>query len=84
VNQAIRQIGSVLGVVVVIALVGTARGPGALRAFTHVFLLLALGGFSTALISAAIDTRPRAVSTRDQAQWESTVTEGKPPDRQVL
>ncbi len=60
VNQAIRQIGSVLGVVAVIALVGRAQGPDALPSFALLFLLLGLGGFSTALISAAIDTRPSA------------------------
>jgi len=58
-NQAIRQMGSVLGVGAVVALAGSAHGPGALRAFSRVFLLLALGGLSTALIAAAIDTRPR-------------------------
>jgi len=67
VNQAIRQIGSVLGVVAVIALVGTARGPGALPAFTTVFLMLAIGGALTSLISLAIDTRPGAESARSGA-----------------
>jgi EmrB/QacA subfamily drug resistance transporter len=64
VNQAIRQIGSVLGVVAIIALVGTARGPGALPAFSTVFLLLGLGGLTTTAISAAIDTRPGVGSSR--------------------
>lgn len=59
VNQAVRQIGSVLGVSVAIALVGTAHGPDAMPAFSRLFFILALGGFSTAAISAAIDTRPR-------------------------
>jgi MFS family permease len=62
VNQAIRQVGAVLGVGAVIALVGTQHGPGALPAFARVFLLLALGGLSTAVISTAIDTRPVAAT----------------------
>jgi MFS family permease len=60
VNQAIRQMGSVLGVVAVIGLVDSVQGPGALPSFAPLFLLLGLGGFSTASISAAIDTRPGA------------------------
>jgi len=58
VNQAIRQIGFVLGVAVTIAVVGNARGSGALAAFQPMFLLLAMGGFLTALLSVAINTRP--------------------------
>src|SRR5262249_36101785 len=60
-NPAIPQIGAVPGVGAVVAPAGSAHGPGALRAFTHVFLLLALGGLSTAMIAAAIDTRPRVL-----------------------
>jgi EmrB/QacA subfamily drug resistance transporter len=62
VNQAVRQIGSVVGVSVVVALVGSTSGADALPAFYRLFLLLALGGFLTALLSAAIDTRPAANS----------------------
>ncbi len=58
VNQAIRQIGFVLGVAVTIAVAGNARGPAALPVFSRLFFMLALGGFLTTLISAAIDTRP--------------------------
>jgi MFS family permease len=58
VNQAIRQIGFVLGVSVTIAVVGSTRGPGALTAFQPMFLLLAVGGFLTALLSLPIDTQP--------------------------
>ena len=57
VNQAIRQIGFVLGVAVTIAVVGNAHGPDALTAFHPTFLLLAVGGFLTALLSAPIDTQ---------------------------
>jgi len=59
VNQAVRQIGSVLGVCVAIAFIGTSRGLDAMPAFTRLFFILALGGFSTAAISVVIDTRPR-------------------------
>jgi EmrB/QacA subfamily drug resistance transporter len=58
VNQAIRQIGFVLGVSVTIAVVGSAHGPEALTAFQPMFLLLAVGGFVTALLSLPIDTQP--------------------------
>jgi EmrB/QacA subfamily drug resistance transporter len=58
VNQAIRQIGSVLGVCIAIAFMGAARGANATPAFSGLFLVLALCGFLTAALSAAIDTRP--------------------------
>jgi MFS family permease len=60
VNQAVRQIGSVLGVSVVVALVGSARGADAVSHFFTLFLFLALAGLLTALLSVAIDTRPAA------------------------
>jgi EmrB/QacA subfamily drug resistance transporter len=58
VNQAVRQIGSVLGVSTVVALVGSSRGADGLAEFLTLFLLLALAGAATALLSMAIDTRP--------------------------
>src|SRR5262249_57423481 len=51
VNQSLRQIGSVIGVAVVVALVGAARGSAALPEFLKVFLLVGLGGLATGLIS---------------------------------
>src|SRR5262249_61761893 len=66
VNQAIRQIGAVLGGAAVVALVGTQHGPGALPAFARVFLLLALGGLATAARSAGIDTPPGSDSARGE------------------
>jgi len=57
VNQAIRQIGSVVGVSVVVVLVGSGRGADALGNFFNLFLFLCLAGFVTALLSMAIDTR---------------------------
>jgi EmrB/QacA subfamily drug resistance transporter len=61
VNQALRQIGGVIGVGVVIALAGRAHGSQALPTFQAIFLLLVVGGLATAAVSAAIDTRPRQV-----------------------
>jgi EmrB/QacA subfamily drug resistance transporter len=58
VNQAIRQLGSVLGVGATIALVGSAHGSAAMAAFSKLFLLLAVSGLLAAAISLAIDTRP--------------------------
>ena len=58
VNQAIRQIGFVLGVAVTIAVVGNAHGPDALLAFRPLFLVLAVGGFLTSQLSVPIDTQP--------------------------
>ena len=61
VNQAIRQIGSVLGVSVAVALVGSSRGADSLSSFLSLFLCLAVAGWGTALLSAAIDLRPAVV-----------------------
>ena len=61
VNQALRQIGGVLGVGAVIGLAGRAHGSQALPTFQVIFLLLVVGGLATAAISAAIDTRPRSL-----------------------
>jgi EmrB/QacA subfamily drug resistance transporter len=59
VNQALRQVGGVLGVGAVIGLAGRAHGSEALRTFQMIFLLLVLGGLTTAAISTGIDTKPR-------------------------
>lgn len=64
VNQAIRQIGFVLGVSITIAVAGNAHGSDALVAFRPMFLLLAIGGFMTAVLSLPIDTQS------DQSQAE--------------
>ena len=65
VNQAIRQVGFVLGVAVTIAVVDSAQGSGALAVFQPMFLLLAVGGFLTALVSWPIDTRKEREPARD-------------------
>jgi MFS family permease len=68
VNQAVRQVGSVIGVCVAIAFMGTAHGPNAMPEFSRLFFVLALGGFLTAAISAAIDTRPGLGHTVRESQ----------------
>jgi MFS family permease len=76
VNQAIRQIGFVLGVAVTIAVVDSANGSGALAVFQPMFLLLAVGGFLTALVSWPIDTRRMQEPARD---LNLPVTAGRSP-----
>ncbi|HUQ07855.1 MAG TPA: MFS transporter [Kofleriaceae bacterium] len=56
VNQAVRQVGSVIGVALVVALLE--RSPN-MDGFRHIFALLVIGGLGTALFSLGIDTRPR-------------------------
>ena len=64
VNQAIRQIGSVLGVAITIAMVGASHSPADLTRFTKLFLVLAIGGVLTAILSAPIAAHPgNVVST---------------------
>jgi EmrB/QacA subfamily drug resistance transporter len=63
VNQTIRQLGAVLGVALVIALLGSPSPAELLDAFDRIFWLLAAGGVATAVFSLAIDTRPRPVPT---------------------
>ena len=57
VNQAVRQIGSVFGVALVVVLLG--HEPG-LLAFDHVFVAEAAFALVTALLALPVDTRPRA------------------------
>ena len=59
VNQTIRQLGAVLGVALVIALLGSPNRAELLNAFDRIFLLLAAGGVATALFSLGIDTKPQ-------------------------
>ena len=60
VNQTVRQIGAVLGVALVIALLGSPVPAELLEAFDRIFWLLVAGGVATALFSLAIDTKPVA------------------------
>jgi EmrB/QacA subfamily drug resistance transporter len=64
VNLSIRQMGSVLGVAMVVALLGEAFGPSAMAAFKAYFTILIVGGLATALLGLPIETRP----TRDRPQ----------------
>jgi MFS family permease len=59
VNQTVRQLGAVLGVALVIALLGSPSPAELLDAFDRIFWLLAAGGVATAVFSLAIDTRPQ-------------------------
>jgi len=58
VNQAIRQLGSVFGVALVIALVGKVSPPEALNAFDLLFAVLLIGGLLISLLSLGIQTKP--------------------------
>jgi EmrB/QacA subfamily drug resistance transporter len=73
VNQTIRQLGAVLGVALVIALLGSPRPAELLDAFDRIFWLLAAGGVATAVFSLFIDTKPRAVAAPAENQPDSTL-----------
>lgn len=67
VNNAIRQIGSVIGAAVCVALLGAAGTDPS--AFKPVYWLLAGLGLATGLISTGVDTRPRTtLRTDDRSQ----------------
>jgi EmrB/QacA subfamily drug resistance transporter len=74
VNQTVRQIGSVLGVALVIALLGSPSPAELLSAFDRIFWLLAAGGVATAVFSLAINTRPRTQPVPEEAQPEPALT----------
>src|SRR5439155_24317826 len=57
VNQAIRQIGSVLGVALVVVLLG---GAPTLASFHHVFVAEIVLALATAVICLGVDTRPKS------------------------
>jgi MFS family permease len=62
VNQAVRQVGTVLGVAFVIAFV--ARAPmGSLAPFHGIFVLLIVGGLLTALLGLFVATAPERAAT---------------------
>lgn len=69
VNQAMRQLGSVLGVALVIALLAAATPATPLLAFGRIFLVLIAGGVLTSLISLGVRTRGYA----EAAQLKSKV-----------
>ncbi len=57
INQAIRQIGSVLGIAIVIALLGRPSPGELLSAFDRIFAFLIAGGLLTSLIGMNIKTQ---------------------------
>jgi MFS family permease len=65
VNNAIRQIGSVIGAAVCVTMVGAAGSD--LSAFKAVYWLLAGLGLATGLISVGVRTRPRAAMKSDRS-----------------
>jgi len=62
VNQTVRQIASVMGVALVIALIGSPDPAEVLEAFDRVYGLMVAGALITALISLTINTAPRAIA----------------------
>ena len=73
VNQTIRQLGAVLGVALVIALLGSPDPAELLNAFDRIFWLLAAGGVATALFSSGIDTKPQPRTVTAEIQPEATL-----------
>ena len=73
VNQTIRQLGAVLGVALVIALLGSPDPAELLNAFDRIFWLLAAGGVATALFSLGIDTKPQPRTVTAEIQPEATL-----------
>ena len=60
INQAVRQLGSVIGVGVVIALLGRAGPASEIGAFRSIAAILVAGGMLTSLVCLGIKTDPRA------------------------
>ena len=60
INQAVRQIGSVIGVGLVIALLGRAEAVSDLGGFVRISQILVAGGVLTSLVCLGIKTRPQA------------------------
>jgi hypothetical protein len=59
INQAVRQIGSVIGVGLVIALLGRTHASNEVAAFRSVAAILVAGGVLTSLVCLGIETAPR-------------------------
>ena len=82
VNQTVRQLGSVLGVSLIIAVLGSPSPAELLEAFDRIFLLLVAGGLATALFSLAIDTKPGLRPAADGVMPEPTLA-SKPSESTV-
>src|SRR5437764_4952918 len=60
INQAVRQLGSVIGVGLVIALLGRTDPSGEIAAFRTIAAILVAGGVLTSLVCLGVKTAPRA------------------------
>jgi hypothetical protein len=60
INQAVRQLGSVIGVGLVIALLGRAGPASEIGGFRSIATILVAGGVLTSLVCLGIKTGPRA------------------------
>jgi EmrB/QacA subfamily drug resistance transporter len=60
INQAVRQLGSVIGVGLVIALLGQADEGSEIAGFKTIALILVAGGLLTSVVCLGVDTGPRA------------------------
>ncbi len=70
VNQAIRQFGTVLGVSLTFALLGSE--PDTVELFRNIFVLMMVGGLSVSVLSLGIDTRPaHSAAQHEMAQSHS-------------
>lgn len=74
VNAAARQLGAVLGIALLVAILGTPSGAEALDAFDDGWSFIALAGLATAFVALALRDRART-------QWVRTVPPG---DRGVV
>jgi EmrB/QacA subfamily drug resistance transporter len=70
VNNAIRQIGSVIGAALCVALVG--RSGAGLPSFVTVYALLAFLGLATAIASLGVNTKPPAAGARSLQESSSS------------
>ena len=71
INQAVRQIGSVIGVGLVIALVGRADASGELDGFVRIAQILVGGGVLTSLIALGLRTGPQHRTVSIEAKKET-------------
>ncbi|MCH8813766.1 MAG: DHA2 family efflux MFS transporter permease subunit [Chloroflexi bacterium] len=77
VNAAFRQIGFVMGVAIVVALLGSPDDPDSLLdSFDRIFVLLIVGGLATAAIVALLDTRPAAAESAPAVTAREAVSDG--------
>jgi EmrB/QacA subfamily drug resistance transporter len=56
-NQTARQVGGAIGIAILVAIIGSGRGPGALDAFRHLWLFEALSAGTTGVIVSGLRRR---------------------------